>query len=225
VRVSTDPSAAEWVAVGTNTLQSRAGGFVPAAYPSYARILHSVGIGDGLRCTWRAYAEVSRNRLNPDSQWQDIVEQDEELVSAAPRRGSLSVKEAASLAGVLARFTKVPDQCFFGLWEGWARTEHPPGPRFESSKRAMTLWEGTVADASLSFEPSPGQRIANLWWPADHAWFVTTEIDFDSTIVAGSPSCIKAVASDSGLEVFEISADLNLTRKQHPPDDSLNALS
>lgn len=75
----------------------------------------------------------------------------------------------------------------------------------------MTLWEGTAAEASHSFEHAPGQRTANLWWPADRAWFVVSDIDFDSTIVAGSHACVAAITSSSVLEALETSADIAMT--------------
>lgn len=116
---------------------------------------------------------------------------------------------------MLANETATPLHCYFGLWEGWAGVERLGGPTFLSSTRVMTLWEGTVAEASQSFQAAPGERIANLWWPADRAWFVVTEIDYDSTIVAGSPACIEAVVRDHRLESLPISADLDLS--EHSP--------
>ncbi|WP_431277618.1 hypothetical protein [Leifsonia poae] len=50
-----------------------------------------------------------------------------------------------------------------------------------------------------------------LIWPADHAWFVASEIDFDSTIVGGSRALIDAVLAIDALETFEVSADDDLS--------------
>jgi hypothetical protein len=209
VRIARDPSAADWVTAGTRTLQSRAAGFVPAAFPSYARILHSVGLDSP--STWNSVAAESGATVTAEVQWSDVVDPQEVHLVQSPRRGSLSLREAESLSSALEAFTITPHDCFFGLWEGWARLRVPDAPTFTSSSRVMTLWEGPLADAALSFEAPPGQRVANLWWPRDHAWFVVSEIDFDSTIVAGSPSCIDAVIGRPDLEAFAIAGELDLT--------------
>lgn len=69
----------------------------------------------------------------------------------------------------------------------------------------MGLFEGPIQDATHSFSAWPGSQLANLWWPADRAWFVVSEIDYDSTIVAGSRESIDAVLRMPGLEAFELS--------------------
>ncbi|SUA73293.1 Uncharacterised protein [Nocardia otitidiscaviarum] len=50
-----------------------------------------------------------------------------------------------------------------------------------------------------------------LLWPADHAWVVASEIDFDSTIVAGSWALIDAVLADSRFEAYEIDEESDLS--------------
>lgn len=41
-------------------------------------------------------------------------------------------------------------------------------------------------------------------WPDDHAWVLVTEVDFDSTIVAGPRPLIDALVADPTLEALEI---------------------
>lgn len=50
----------------------------------------------------------------------------------------------------------------------------------------------------------------NLWWPPDRAWFVATEIDFDSTVVGGARALIDAVLASADLEALEIAPDMRL---------------
>ena len=45
--------------------------------------------------------------------------------------------------------------------------------------------------------PSP-----NLVWPADRAWFLASEIDFDSTLVGGSSELIETILGDSKLDAW-----------------------
>jgi hypothetical protein len=75
---------------------------------------------------------------------------------------------------------------------------------FESNSRTMGLFEGPIQDATHSFSSWPGSQLANLWCPADRAWFVVSETDYDSTIVAGSRAWIDALLRIPDLEAFEV---------------------
>jgi hypothetical protein len=46
-----------------------------------------------------------------------------------------------------------------------------------------------------------------LIWPADHRWLVASEIDWDSTIVAGPRALIDAVLEDDHFEAFAVRED------------------
>jgi hypothetical protein len=46
----------------------------------------------------------------------------------------------------------------------------------------------------------------NLWWPADRAWCVASEIDFNTTYVGGSAPCIADVLADPRIEAMATSA-------------------
>jgi hypothetical protein len=52
-------------------------------------------------------------------------------------------------------------------------------------------------DAELS-----GYRSANMWWPDDRSWFVSTEVDLAYTYVGGTRECIKAVTGHPEIEAL-----------------------
>lgn len=54
----------------------------------------------------------------------------------------------------------------------------------------------------------------SLMWPEGREWFVVSEIDFDSTLVACSPECADALLSAPGLETVEIDRDTPLAAAQ-----------
>lgn len=58
----------------------------------------------------------------------------------------------------------------------------------------------------------------NLWWSDDRAWVVATEIDFDSTLVAGSDALIDQITLAPEIEAFRIAADDSL----HDDADTVN---
>lgn len=55
----------------------------------------------------------------------------------------------------------------------------------------------------------------NVFWPDDHQWCVATEIDFDSTLVAGSDALIEELVRTPLLETFRIRPEDSL---QHSAD-------
>ncbi|SDZ26275.1 hypothetical protein [Herbiconiux ginsengi] len=205
MRPLTKSSAAEWVAAGTDHWKLTIEGFVPAEYEAYARVLHEIEQG-GEHATWVSVAAANGRPFGPLAQWTRInVDPDGQEWHDRPRVGTLTPSVAHSLSEVLAAFTITPATCFFGVWEGFGGSELPPDIQlFKSNTRVMGLFEGPLQDATHSFSAWPGSQLANLWWPADRAWFVVSEIDSDRTIVAGSRACIDALLRAPGLEVFEV---------------------
>lgn len=51
---------------------------------------------------------------------------------------------------------------------------------------------------------APMAQHPSLIWPADRAWVLVSEIDFDSTIVAGSEALIATLCADPRIEAFPI---------------------
>lgn len=79
--------------------------------------------------------------------------------------------------------------------------------------RAYHVFSGPLAGALTSFDAMqfehpnwPHHMSANLWWPADHAWCVATEIDFAWTYVGASRECTDGLLADPNLEAVETSA-------------------
>lgn len=54
------------------------------------------------------------------------------------------------------------------------------------------------------------QRSPNLLWPADHAWFVASEVDFDSTLVGGTSDLIDALVRSRDLDAWPVGANDSL---------------
>lgn len=78
--------------------------------------------------------------------------------------------------------------------------------------RDYALFRGTKAP-HLSW---PGMdpfwsQSASLIWPTDQAWCIATEIDWDSTLVAGPDHVADALLADDSLEAFEVNYDDELS--------------
>jgi hypothetical protein len=84
-------------------------------------------------------------------------------------------------------------------------------------------WSKGGASVAVSFAwkgdgtpPAPSQCDRNirepphLIWPADHSWFVVSEVDFDSTLVGGSAALIEAIVESSELEAWQVEPTTSL---------------
>ena len=109
-------------------------------------------------------------------------------------------------------------ESFFALWPGWgwvdgggvfpkpARAAYPAEildrPRLELPNRTYLLFSGPLTESPVFVNPYHATRpqSPSLFWPADRSWCVASEIDFDSTIVAGSAELVAAVLASPGLE-------------------------
>jgi hypothetical protein len=125
------------------------------------------------------------------------------------------------LAGILASHTRTPERCWFGLWDGFNNLVGVEGITESELRRpsllaplglaprAYLLFTGSISEAS-----SPvylfDQQSPNLIWPEDRAWFVGTEIDFDSTLIAGTEGLIKEIVRCPQLEARPVQPSYSL---------------
>lgn len=96
------------------------------------------------------------------------------------------------------------------------------GPRFDlhgDTGRSYILFEVGVADLADAAWPDRAPWVDEvMWaqspsilWPDDHSWVLATEIDFDSTLIAGTRDLISELLRTEGLEVLPITTDADLT--------------
>jgi hypothetical protein len=110
--------------------------------------------------------------------------------------------------------------------DGILSREISEGPRLELPGRAHVLFAGDVAELARpdwllgvpwrdriaeahGFEPAA--QSPSLVWPDDRTWVMVTEVDYDSTIVGGTPELVRALAADPRLEAVPVAADTSLT--------------
>jgi hypothetical protein len=202
---------------------------VPAGFAAYARVLHPAGIPErGERpVRWADVAAWSGMPLRPDAQFHSIA-----LPPTAPREpppydgqgpheGSLYVPDAEVLAGILRDWTATPEDCWFCLWDGygWESGGDPVpgpvfgGPRVQLPHRGYLLYQGPV-EAALALPALDGTfgQCPNLWWPADRAWCVATEIDLPWTYVGGPRGLIDAILADHRIEARPAAPDDRVSR-------------
>ncbi|NEK58277.1 hypothetical protein GCU56_10385 [Geodermatophilus sabuli] len=231
----TDVSPGAWVAAAVRPFGEHVvGGLVPPVFPAYARVFHPaaryVGLED-VDVTWAEVAAANRTVAHPAMEWGSITgameffdEADQSpLWDGAPAMGHLPESVARRLAEVLARHTTTPEDCWFGVWSGFAALV-ADAPTLALPGREHWLVRGPLGLAAANLAQEPAEQGASLWWPADRAWFVATDIDLVSTYVGGTRACVDDVLAAAGLETSEVSPTQRVTwdadRVNPPPFDA-----
>jgi hypothetical protein len=210
--VALDTTAGIWlVEAATSAKPDTVAALVPKSFEAFARVFHPavryVG-DDDVEVRWASVAAANGTVAHPLMQWGSVTgsmeyfENDDQspLWHGAPARGHLPAPVAERLVQVLTRWTTTPDVCWFAVAEGGAViTDHPTLslPRCE-----YWLINGPIGLASANMAAEPFEQSANLWWPADRAWCVATDVDLVSSYVAGSADCIAEVLARPDLEAL-----------------------
>lgn len=204
--VETDTTAAAWIA-------DASGWILPTVFPAYARVLHPAiryAGDDDVEVPWAEVADANATAAHRLMQWPAItggwefVHEDDQspLWDDSPAEGHLPVSLAARLTAVLRRHTTTPGDCWFGVWAGFGWYAPRPGvPETDVLGRRYWLLRGPIDLAVANTAPEPAEQSASIWWPADRAWCVVTDIDLMSTYIGGSSACVDDLLSASDLEV------------------------
>lgn len=157
-----------------------------------------------------------------------------EWAGSDPPIGAMDIETLDALCEILADHTADAAHCFFGLctiqsWlDSFSAEELPPLLKLPYDRNHIILtgplsaidqivydWSGSLhmtlvdkEDIGQPTRPDPSeflQREApNLIWSADHSWFVASEVDFDSTLIAGSATFIDAIVESPKLESWQV---------------------
>ena len=226
---STAVDEADWIAASLAPFDDRlVASVIPPVFEAYARLLHPAHyiLAKGMRTVrWREIAQWSGIPLHPDSQFHSIALPPVKPAgpapwnSAGPERGSLDTADAEALIEPLAAHTSTPSNCLFCIWDGWGWDTAmsaalpgevpmpipdpvPPevraGPRVRLQGRDYLLYTGPI-EAALAFAGSPGQT-PSLWWPADRAWCVASEVNLCWSYVGGPLQLIEELLADPAVE-------------------------
>jgi hypothetical protein len=223
-----------WIAEALHPFaEHRVSSLVPPVFDAYARVFHpAVRYPDDDRLpaadaaplppdeevTWAEVAAFNGRTAHPSMEWVSITgswefrgnDDQPGVWNDAPAEGHLPVSVATRLTAVLRRFTTTPEECWFGLWDGF---DHTPDTRLTLALPGREFWllRGPVDLAAANLADEPAEQSANLWWPADRAWFVATDIDLMTTYVGGSGACIADLLATEGLETAQVPADQRVT--------------
>ena len=235
MRVLDNTAPAAWLEARLSGKSGAVTRSVPDGYPAYARILHPPRDGDDEPVMWAAVATTTGRTVHALAQWHAVVDSPDTVNVGAsrwpyssPSTGSLDEDALSPLCEALAAHTTTPDDCFYGLWEGWGWISGSPAvatlgsrepvaslltvqeqasPRLHLPGRDYLLLRGPLSGAlalSSYGESWPAWQSPNLMWPADRAWFLASEIDFNSTLLAGDTALIADILACPALESWPV---------------------
>jgi hypothetical protein len=228
-RWSSDVRQSDWIAPRLTPWEGdyTAAVVVPAGFEAYARVLHPAQVpehGDRL-VRWAEVAAWSGMPLRRDAQFHSIAlppagpAEPPPYHGQGPRDGSLYVPDAEALAGILQGWTVTPEDCWFCVWDGYGWASAPSlgpareAPRVQLPHRSYLLYQGP-AEAALTLPGLDGTfgQCPNVWWPADRAWCVASEIDLPWTYVGGPCGLIDAILADDRIEALPAAPDDRVSR-------------
>ncbi len=230
---SEEAEAGSWIAEQLHAFGTDVGSLIPARFQSYLRILHPVSweTPDGrFTIRWTELFSDASLTVGPATRFDELPRLRDD---AAPVAGSLDLEHVSRLAGILASHTATPDNCWFGLWDGYgwmtgrpaivpiggdggdgASTEHVdrihtpelPTHRLHLPERSFALHCGPITSAT-AFCRFGGRQSPNLWWPEDRSWFIASEIDLHSTYVGGTARLIEELSHEVLFESLLVGID------------------
>lgn len=221
LEVHLDPAPADWI-VQSLEPWGGAGGFtvaslVPPHYDGYVRIFHPAG-----EHRWADIAAAAGRHLHPAMQFTKLIPGPDAPHGYRhdlphPRQGTLEPRVRAPLLELLVQHTATPASGWFCVWNGFGRLPREVAERYgvvRAQARTYLLLSGPVAAVDRF-----GSGLLDgpqIWWPADRAWCVASEIDLDSTIVAGHRRLTDEILRSPDLESLPVD---RRTRLDHLGDE------
>jgi hypothetical protein len=126
---------------------------------------------------------------------------------AHPDVGTIPADTFAALVGALRKWTQAPESVLVGIWEGrgWVASSMRRAPDLDLPHRRHLLFTATMESLVSAFtEPPVVIATPSLFWPADRAWYVATDIDLDATYVGGSLPLIEELVGSPELKAVEV---------------------
>jgi hypothetical protein len=226
-----DVSPAAWIGPRLHPFAQDIGSVIPQGFAAYARIFHPVELDGSRRERWSDVAARNGRIVHSEMQFHMIASPRGETPSVRdqrghrPRTGTLLIEQGRILVEHLRQATTTPGVCWFAMWEGFGGLDDGGiRERVELPNRNYLLYSGAI-DRALEprMDPFPFDQSPNLWWPEDRAWFVATEIDFDSTFVGGDDRLVATLVTDKRLEVLPIALSAKADDAADRVNSALNA--
>lgn len=119
----------------------------PLGFPAYARVMYSVDVGDDQSATWGECAAAAGVKLLPGTPfWHLSIDEGvrSNTLLCGERPEYISDDEVFALVTILAKHTQSPDDCVFGVWDGYGMPED--GARYSADTPDDHAWASAMGD-------------------------------------------------------------------------------
>jgi len=211
LRHETSLGAAGWLQQSLTTFAERVGSFLPGRFSGYARLYHPFefgGLTPAAPGTWHELATRYGRELRDPATAEAFAYNG--VPDAQAHVGTLPLAVIDVLLAHLRLATTTPEQCYYAVWTGFGGSAVPSDlqPQLRLPHREYHLFSGPLAAARTTYDASPfARQSANLWWPADQAWCVVSEIDHAWSYVGGAAPMIDGILADRRLDAMATSAE------------------
>jgi hypothetical protein len=165
---------------------------VPAGFEATLRVFHPFWDAEGL-VSWEALASGG---LGWDTAVPDLT------VRAGLNKPNrwLDVDQAKALTAVLAGSTDGDAPVWIGSWVGWALYgQFDAYPTYRAPRECL-LYRGTLATVVEEIERDSAPVVVGdpvlrpyQWWPESRAWYVVSDVDVSSTLIAGERALLERI--------------------------------
>jgi hypothetical protein len=197
--------------------QWKVGAYLPLKDAAFARVMNPVRSDAAPPASWASIAGEGFV-VDATTEWYDVAD---DRSNGRPDEGSLDPETARSLARILRTHTTTPAECFFLVWEGYARFRDDILPTVMiglTPGRQMLVLSGDLDDGSESVEETPRSRTPQWWVPADGAWLVGNDIYGMSVYVAGTEDVIAEILADETIEAYLATPSMGIIAEEFAPD-------
>ena len=189
---------------------------------AYVRLLHPIwreARHDWSQQRWSDVAAAQGRVMHPLVQWGRLHD-DQDPYAPGSSIGWFDPVVLAALVPLLGAATTTPDDLVAGFWAGGSGQRLVSRALLQVPGRECVLATTSVDELSvpdwgfgmkLGWLPQVRRESMQLLWPEDHAWVLASEIDWDSTIVAGSRVLVDEILDDGRFEAFEVGPDDDLS--------------
>jgi hypothetical protein len=193
------------------------GAYLPLKDAAFVRVMNPVRSEIAPTATWASIAGEGVV-VDATTGWYDVAG---DRSDGRPDEGSLDPETARSLARILRAHTTTPAECFFLVWEGYARSRNDilPAVKIELTPgRSMLVLSGDLDDGNESVAEMPLSRTPQWWVPADGAWLVGNDLYGMSVYVAGTEDAIAEILADETIEAYRATSSMAIIAEEFAPD-------
>ena len=221
VQVTNEVERGSWLLERLHGLTS-VGSVAGQGAEAYVRLLHPLwrdAPHDWSKQRWTDVAAAQGRVMHPLVQWGRLHDVHDPYAPGSSI-GWLDPVVLAALVPLLGAATTTPDDLVAGFWEGGSGQRLVSQERLQVPGRACVLATTSIDELSdpdwgfsmrLGWLPYSRHNSLQLLWPEDHAWVLASEIDWDSTIIAGSRALVDSILGDDRFETFEVGPDDDLS--------------